>query len=65
MAYGPGKYDAECTMIRELTNARGVIVLVVGGDRGGGFSCQGDLDLQLRLPMILEDIARQMRESLQ
>jgi hypothetical protein len=38
-------------------------VIVFGGDKGNGFSCQADLETTLRLPDVLEDIARQMRES--
>lgn len=37
---GPGKYDYACTMAREATNARAVLLIVLGGDQGSGFSVQ-------------------------
>lgn len=40
MTYGPGKYNDECTRIREAYKAAGVLVVVVGGSRGHGFSSQ-------------------------
>jgi hypothetical protein len=73
MPIGPGKYDDLCTMVRKHAGIAaefkpgepcgGVIVIVFGGDKGNGFSCQADLETTLRLPDVLEDIARQMRES--
>jgi hypothetical protein len=40
MTMGPGKYDAECTMVRERTKARAAVVLVLGGTHGSGFATQ-------------------------
>ncbi len=40
----------------------GVIVIVVGGNKGNGFSCQGDLETTLALSDMLESVARQLRE---
>jgi hypothetical protein len=39
----------------------GVIVIVLGGNKGNGFSCQADLRTTLLLPDLLEQIARQIR----
>ena len=64
MAHGPGKYDKVCTDVREKTNAKAAIVLVIDGDSGTGFSCQGAPDTTAQLPGILETMARQIRESL-
>jgi len=61
MTIGPGKYDDLCTAVREETNAAGVIVIVIGGTRGHGFSCQADLDTTRQLPDLLESLARQIR----
>lgn len=61
---GPGKYDDECTTVRIGTQARGVILVVHEGIRGNGFSVQAPLDLQVRLPDILEYIARTIRADL-
>jgi len=59
MAQGPGKYDDMATYVREQTNARGVIVIVVGGNKGSGFSVQGmsDDQLLLQLPAVLHEVA--------
>lgn len=66
MAIGPGKYDDLCTFVRERAGigdqGGGVIVIVFGGNKGNGFSCQADLMTTLALPEVLEDIARQMRK---
>lgn len=61
---GPGKYDYECTLVRECTQAEGVAVLILGGERGNGFSVQGSLRMQLSLPDLLEQMARDIRESM-
>jgi hypothetical protein len=63
MALGPGKYDDLCTEVREKAQARGVIVIVFDGNKGSGFSCQTDLLVMKQLPDILEDMARQIRNS--
>ena len=65
MALGPGKYDDVCTKVVEQVGigeqGGGVIVIVLGGNKGNGFSCQADLRTTLLLPDMLEDIARQIR----
>ncbi len=53
MPIGPGKYDDECTMLRESTEAQGVIVIVIGGKLGSGFSVQADRHTTLLLPHML------------
>lgn len=63
MAIGPGKYDDLATEVREKARAEGVIVIVFGGNHGNGFSCQADLETTLKLPDILENIARQIRRD--
>lgn len=63
MALGPGKYDDLCTMVREQTEAAGTLVIVLGGNRGSGFSCQADALTTLRLPELLENIAKQIRKD--
>jgi hypothetical protein len=63
--FGPGKYDDVCTMVREQVGVDrgGVLVIVIGGNQGTGFSCQADLETTLALPNLLEAVARQMREG--
>lgn len=63
MPMGPGKYDTLCTLVREQLQAEGVIVMVFNGPHGDGFSVQASADITLRLPEILEDVARQIRAS--
>lgn len=53
----PGKYNDLCTHVRETTLAAGAIVLVVGGNKGTGFSVQGDLYFLLTIPDILRKVA--------
>lgn len=40
MPMGPGKYDAEVTELRQRLKANGILLLVVQGERGSGFSAQ-------------------------
>ena len=63
MAMGKGRYDNHCTVVRDLTNADGVVVIVLGGNRGSGFSAQLSPELQAKLSDILEDLAKQIRDS--
>ena len=58
---GPGKYDNEATAAREATGAAGVLLIVIGGERGNGFSCQAtQFDIVLRLPALLRTVADQI-----
>ena len=63
MPLGPGKYDDFTTQVREKTHARGVILLVVSGDKGSGFSCQSDAIVLEQLPDLLEYMAQEIRGS--
>ena len=55
MPIGPGKYDDLCTLLRERAGigeqGGGVLVIVLGGNRGNGFSCQADLATTMALPV--------------
>lgn len=64
MAFGPGKYDDVCTEIRTKTNAQGVVVIILKGNKGDGFSMQADPVTTAALPEMLESIARQIRADL-
>ena len=63
MPMGPGKYDPYVTDIREKTGAYGVVLIVLGGEHGNGFSVQADGDTTLRLPELLEQMAADIRAS--
>lgn len=65
MPLGPGKYDDLCTLVRARAGigeqGGGVIVIVMGGNRGSGFSVQADLATTLALPDLLESVAAEIR----
>lgn len=63
MAVGPGKYDQECTLVRETTQAAGVVLIILDGKLGNGFSVQGTPYTLLQLPEILESAAKEIRRS--
>lgn len=65
MTIGPGKYDKETTMVMEATNAQGVVLIVIGGDRGDGFSVQATLEVTLALPMILPMMLRSIADQVE
>jgi hypothetical protein len=53
---GAGKYNDEATIVRAITGG-GVILIVVDGCKGNGFSAQLTIGDQLRIPAMLRDIA--------
>lgn len=64
MAVGPGKYDDLASHVRHAARSRGVILLVLGGLRGSGFSVQADGPTTLQLPSMLRDMADQIERDL-
>jgi hypothetical protein len=64
MAIGPGKYDHLCTYVREHAHADGVLLIVLGGNLGQGFSCQANEDLSKVLPVLLRQIANQIEADI-
>lgn len=63
MPLGPGKYDAEVTMVREKLQADGVILIIFNGNQGGGFSCQLTAHLTRQIPAMLREMAAQIEAS--
>jgi len=57
MAIGPGRYDALATHVREVTKAKGVLLIVIGGEHGDGFSAQLPMEHTLMIPDILRRVA--------
>ena len=57
MPVGSGKYDELCTYVREQTRAEGVILVVLDGTQGTGFEVQGILEVHLKLPAMLREVA--------
>jgi hypothetical protein len=61
---GPGKYDDLCTHVRETAKAEGVIVIVINGERGQGFSVQAPPHLTYAIPALLRRMADEIEQSL-
>lgn len=57
MPLGPGKYDAAATAAREATAARGVILIIIDGNKGSGFSVQAEFGVHAKLPQLLRHLA--------
>jgi hypothetical protein len=54
---GPGKYDALATIVSKRAAAHGVIVVVINGKRGSGFSVQATAEITAALPTLLREVA--------
>lgn len=54
---GAGKYDHLATYVREVSKAEAVIVIVLNGDRGSGFSVQATTDITPELVGLLRRVA--------
>lgn len=60
---GAGKYDDECTIVREMTEGETVAVIVINGDRGSGFSLQTTEVTPMNvLADVLESMAKELRQ---
>ena len=66
MPAGPGKYDDACTEARLVTAARAVVLIVIDGEEGSGFSVQSALgaDLTAQLPALLRQVADEIEAAL-
>ncbi len=62
MPSGPGKYDPLCTYVREQTRAKAAIVIIVGGEKGSGFSVQCAPNINLALPTLLRATADEIEK---
>lgn len=61
MATGPGKYDDACTVARESTAAEAVLLVVIDGSKGSGFSVQAtDPKLVATIPTMLRRLATEI-----
>lgn len=65
MPQGPGKYDEILTEAREKAEAFGAILIVLGGNKGNGFSVQARKDITGDLPVILREIANEIEKCAQ
>lgn len=64
MSHGPGKYDDAATAAREISGG-GVVLIVVEGKLGHGFSAQVSAAHLRDLPEMLEEVAAQLRRDRQ
>jgi len=67
---GAGKYDDICTMAAQMagidgSQPGGVLLIILGGSKGPGFSCQADIRTLMALPDILEHMAKDIRGELE
>ena len=61
-----GEYDDACTIVCEITEAAGVMLVVIAGNRGTAFSWKTSHLLSPDLLAdLLEDFARQLRQTTQ
>ena len=54
---GPGKYDDLATLVAHQAEALGVILVVIGGNKGSGFSVQAVGPIAHELPSLLRNLA--------
>ena len=59
-----GEYDEEANELQRGLDADGVIVMVVGGERGNGVSICADLNTMMLLPELLRTIADQVEADI-
>lgn len=65
MPVGAGKYDDLCTEAAKKTDAKGVIMIVLDGEKGSGFSIHATFEILIKLPELLENVAKQIRDDLE
>lgn len=64
MPKGPGKYDHLACSARDKTQADGLVLIVLNGIRGSGFSVVAtDPGLATSLPGLLRDVADEIERS--
>jgi hypothetical protein len=62
---GPGKYDGVCSLAREATEGKAVVLIVLDGNRGSGFSVQAEsLGITSSLSALLRVTADVIERSL-
>ena len=61
---GPGKYDSELTAACKSADADSGILIILGGDRGSGFSVQATLDVIVSMPDLLRKLADEVEQDL-
>lgn len=57
MPAGGGKYDAEVEYVYQQTQPEAALLIILGGNRGEGFSVKANESALLGLPAILRSVA--------
>ena len=66
MPAGPGKYDDVCVATMEATGGSAVVLIVINGHHGSGFSVNTvNPAVTAELPALLEQVAKQIRETVE
>lgn len=61
---GPGKYDAEVTLVRVATEASTVVLVVIGGREGSGIAVQSTSPAELlRAAKMFRDLASHLERD--
>lgn len=63
MSVGAGRYDEAATAAREATKAEGVLLIVLGGEKGSGFSAQIPPEAIEKIPALLRHMADEIEAS--
>jgi len=64
MAYGSGKYGELAITVQELTQARAVVVAVIGGDKGHGFEVISSIpNFDSKVPQLLRSMADEIEKD--
>jgi hypothetical protein len=65
MSHGAGKYDALATYVRKTSGGSAVLVMVLDGHQGEGFSVQADSPkLLAMMPSMLRAVAEQLERDI-
>lgn len=62
MAFGPGKYDEITEHVRKVTRAHGVILIVLGGEKGDGFEVQFEAPPNVGVQEIADSVPGLLRQ---
>ena len=64
MPAGGGKYDVLATIARQAAEAEGIVILIIGGVLGGGFTVQAEPHVAKFLPGMLRDMADEIENTM-